>query len=89
MGDAPQDPLVSQESLQFLVKSAKINRNAIALRAMAELSPNRIVYVSCNPEALPRDLQQLEAAGYRNIEKIEQPESNRELAKRYRRRSRP
>ncbi len=36
-----------------------------ALRALAELRPNRIIYVSCNPQALGTDLKCLEAEGYR------------------------
>lgn len=36
-----------------------------ALRALIDLAPPRIVYVSCNPEALATDLSRLMAAGYR------------------------
>ena len=34
------------------------------LKAMIEMKPSRIVYVSCNPSTLARDLQVLEQAGY-------------------------
>ncbi len=36
-----------------------------ALNAICDLRPERIVYVSCNPEALGSDLKRLEAGGYR------------------------
>ncbi len=36
-----------------------------ALTAICDLRPERIVYVSCNPEALGTDLKRLEGAGYK------------------------
>ncbi len=36
-----------------------------AITAICDLRPERIVYVSCNPEALGTDLKRLEAAGYK------------------------
>lgn len=36
-----------------------------ALQALVDLDPERIIYVSCNPEALGTDLGALESAGYR------------------------
>ena len=35
-----------------------------ALEALARLGPKRIIYVSCNPQALGEDLKRLEKAGY-------------------------
>jgi len=38
------------------------------LATMIKMQPNRIVYVSCNPSTLARDLKHLEANGYKTIE---------------------
>ncbi len=38
------------------------------LEAMARVRPDRIVYVSCNPASLARDLGRLQALGYRTVE---------------------
>jgi 23S rRNA (uracil1939-C5)-methyltransferase len=40
------------------------------LKSLIELSPKRVVYISCNPETLARDLNVLVKSGYR-VKKIQ------------------
>ena len=37
------------------------------LAAIAKVAPRRIVYVSCSPESLARDLHYLEEHGYKTV----------------------
>lgn len=42
--------------------------DAALLNTIIEMKPNRVVYVSCNPVTLARDLGILEAGGYQTVE---------------------
>lgn len=39
----------------------------LVLEAMASLNPSKIIYVSCNPATLARDLKYLETKGYKTV----------------------
>ncbi|MEA4966142.1 MAG: 23S rRNA (uracil(1939)-C(5))-methyltransferase RlmD [Oscillospiraceae bacterium] len=49
----------------ILVDPPRKGLSADVIEAMASMSPERIVYVSCDPATLARDLHLLEASGYR------------------------
>jgi len=42
--------------------------DAALLKTIIEMKPKRVVYVSCNPATLARDLGILEAGGYQTLE---------------------
>ncbi len=37
------------------------------VKAAASIAPKRIIYISCNPETLGRDLEWFQKAGYRAV----------------------
>ncbi len=51
-----------------LVDPPRKGCDAGVLAAIADLAPARVVYVSCNPATLARDLKLLAERGYRTLE---------------------
>ena len=48
-----------------LMDPPRAGSTEVFLDALAKLNPKRVVYVSCNPETLARDLRYLGKKGYR------------------------
>jgi 23S rRNA (uracil1939-C5)-methyltransferase len=71
-GDAAVEmPRLAQEGVRpdvIVVDPPRKGCDEPVLRAMAETGPERIVYVSCNPASLARDLAMLRELGYRTLE---------------------
>jgi 23S rRNA (uracil1939-C5)-methyltransferase len=71
-GDATEEmPRLAGEGIKadvIVVDPPRKGCDEPVLRAMAEMAPERIVYVSCNPASLARDLGLLRELGYRTLE---------------------
>lgn len=64
-------PRLYQEGIRpevIVVDPPRKGCERIVLEAMAQMEPSRIVYVSCNPSSLARDLAYLEELGYKTKE---------------------
>lgn len=71
-GDAAVElPRLAEEGVRadvIVVDPPRKGCDEPVLRAMAAVGPERIVYVSCNPASLARDLALLQELGYRTVE---------------------
>lgn len=71
-GDAAQEmPALAREGVRadvIVVDPPRKGCDRSVLEAMAAVGPKRIVYVSCNPASLARDLAILAELGYRTVE---------------------
>lgn len=71
-GDAAQEmPRLAEQGVRphvIVVDPPRKGCDEPVLRAMADMGPRRIVYVSCNPASLARDLAILGELGYRTLE---------------------
>jgi len=56
-----------EEEFDMIVLDPPRTGAAQALRGLAGLAPDRIVYVSCDPATLARDIETLAGAGYRAV----------------------
>jgi len=71
-GDATQEmPALAREGIRadvIVLDPPRKGCDRPVLEAMAEMRPERIVYVSCNPASLARDLAILAELGYKTVE---------------------
>lgn len=71
-GDAAVEmPRLAEEGVRadvIVVDPPRKGCDEPVLQAMAAVGPERIVYVSCNPASLARDLSLLQGMGYRTLE---------------------
>ncbi len=70
-GDFMDDLALNNEKVDVVITDPpRAGCSAKFLKSLVSLSPKRIVYVSCNPETLARDLFTLRKGGYK-VEKIQ------------------
>ena len=53
-----------------IMNPPRAGSDEVFLSSVARLSPEKIIYISCNPETLARDLDYLQANGYK-VNKIQ------------------